>query len=132
MADADAVAAQFRALAARLPSVMREVVAAETLATQRDVKRNAARPRTQPSVAGLGPRIQTGDYNRSIGTTVKQAGRGRAEGTVGTNKPQGWRLEKGFEAPGARTLPHPHFGPAAEKVPARFRDRAINHVRRVL
>jgi hypothetical protein len=99
------------------------LVEAEThrqgLALLADVKRRAARPRTSPSVAGLGPRLQTGDYNRSIGLRVSRQG-DTVVAAVGTNAVQGLRLELGFVGPGARTLPHPHFGPAFETAAPRF------------
>lgn len=87
-----------------------------------DVKRRAARSRTHPSVAGLPPRLQTGDYNRSIGMAPARPNYGgtRHWASVGTNKEQGRRLEHGYSAPGQRTLPHPHFGPSLDKIEQPF------------
>ena len=114
MADAHVVAHDFLVLSVEAQKVGQAVVARETMMLLADVKRRAARPRTAPSVAGLGPRLQTGDYNRSIGFRITSRP-GDITGSVGTNKPQGRRLELGFTAPGAHTLPHPHFGPALER-----------------
>lgn len=83
---------------------------------QAQVKANAAgRP---------GPRIQTGDYNRSIGLTFGFEN-GSPTARVGTNRPQGMRLEKGFT--GTDSLgrsynqpPFPHFGSAVDKIGAAF------------
>lgn len=130
MADAKQVAADFAALSNVSVNTAAEIVAAETLEVQSDVKRRAARPRTAPSVAGLGPRIQTGDYNRSIGTHVERGGT-EITGSVGTDKVQGYRLEKGFDAPGQRTLPHPHFGPAMDASEKRFPTRLIDAIGRL-
>lgn len=67
-----------------------------------------------------GPRMQTGDYNRSIELrfTLVDAS---PVATVGTNEPQGRRLEDGFEDTDSlgRTYhqpPYPHFGPAVDEV----------------
>lgn len=84
-----------------------------------DVKRRAARPRTAPSVAGLGPRLQTGTYNESINVRFEHT-RGSHTASVGSNAVQARRLELGFVAPGKRTLPHPHYAPALETVGPRF------------
>lgn len=71
-----------------------------------------------------GPRIQTGDYNRSIGLIVGIDG-GSPTAHVGTNRPQGMRLERGFS--GTDSLgrnyhqpPFPHFGPAADLIAPDF------------
>lgn len=75
---------------------------------------------TGPALYGgtgeIGPRVQTGDYRRSIGLATYSAG-GQLVAEVGTNAPQGRRLEQGFI--GADSLgrvyhqrPLPHFGPA--------------------
>jgi len=83
---------------------------------QAKVKANAAgRP---------GPRIQTGDYNRSIGLIVGIEGSGPIA-RVGTNRPQGRRLEKGFVGTDSlgRTFnapPYPHFEPAVDAIGLEF------------
>ena len=66
-----------------------------------------------------GPRVITGDYRRSI---TRQSTRtlGRSAVLVGTNRPQGRRLEYGFsgtDSLGRRYSqpPYAHFGPAAEQ-----------------
>lgn len=119
--NADEVAADLARLAETSVAAVVNVVGKEVLTIEADVKKRAARPRTAPSVAGLGPRLQTGDYNRSIGSRVRQLAT-KVEGSVGTDKVQGYRLEKGFDAPGQRTLPHPHFGPALDASEDRFGD----------
>lgn len=80
------------------------------------IKRNASgRP---------GPRVITGDYRRSIHRDVRLTP-GGAEVDVGTNAPQGARLEYGFH--GTDSLgrsfdqpPRPHFRPAADSIEAAF------------
>ncbi len=76
--------------------------------------------RTKGKAAGRpGPRMVTGDYNRSIGVNFGfEAGSPTAR--VGTNRPQGRRLEKGFVGTDSlgRTYnqpPYPHFGPALDE-----------------
>lgn len=66
-----------------------------------------------------GPRAQTGDYRRSIALEVFSTTKS-SEARVGTNKPQGRRLEYGFH--GADSLGRhynqaalPHFGPAFDE-----------------
>ena len=87
---------------------------------QAAVKRRASLPRTGPP----GPRIQTGNYNRSIGLQTSSSGGGPVA-TVGTNAPQGRRLELGFT--GTDSLgrsyeqpPYPHFGPALDEIAPLF------------
>lgn len=67
-----------------------------------------------------GPRRQTGDYRRDINGETFQIAPGVWRGTVGTNSPQGRRLEQGFI--GTDSLgrfysqpPYPHFGPALDE-----------------
>lgn len=87
---------------------------------QAQVKANAAgRP---------GPRMVTGDYNRSIGLTVGRDG-GAIAARVGTTRPQGRRLEFGFHGTDSRgrtynQAPYPHFGPALDKVGPEFEKAA--------
>ena len=71
-----------------------------------------------------GPNAPTGNYRRSIHVEFGQAG-GGLEARVGTNAPQGRRLEFGFV--GTDSLgrhynqpPFPHFGPAANEVEPEF------------
>lgn len=71
-----------------------------------------------------GPNAPTGDYRRSWGSrTTNQGGQYGVE--VGTNAPQGRRLEFGFH--GVDSLgrhydqpPYPHVGPAVDAVAPRF------------
>lgn len=124
MATADQVAADLEGLAGLAVAAVIDAVTDEGNAVLADVKKRAARPRTAPSVEGLGPRLQTGDYNRSINMrTVKATGAEKVTASVGTNKIQGYRLEKGFDEPGKHTLAHPHFGPALDTAEDRFPNR---------
>ena len=71
-----------------------------------------------------GPRIQTGDYNRSIGL-ITAFDRGGSSAQVGTNRPQGMRLERGFSGTDSlgrsyHAPPFPHFGPALDQVAPAF------------
>lgn len=113
--------AEFRGDAAKLPAVMLKNVSYHGQMLQTRVKANASgRP---------GPNAPTGDYRRSIGLRVVSRG-GVVTAFVGTNKPQGRRLEYGFH--GADSLgrvynqpPYPHFGPAVDATaPGFFSDMA--------
>lgn len=73
-----------------------------------------------------GPRVVTGAYRASINLQVRGIA-GGTEASVGTNAPQGRRLELGFV--GVDSLgrqyaqsPLPHFGPAADKIGPEFAD----------
>ncbi len=73
-----------------------------------------------------GPNAPTGDYKRSINTQFSGAGL-VATATVGTNKPQGRRLEFGFVGTDAigrffDQPPYPHFGPALSYIEHPFHD----------
>lgn len=71
-----------------------------------------------------GPRVKSGDYRRSWNTTIS-AEKGSTIATVGTNKPQGRRLEFGFVG-ADRTgrvfnqPPFPHVGPAVDAIKPMF------------
>ena len=114
------VAAEMTEAAAGVDVKARAVVRHHGALLQTKVKAHASKPRTGPP----GPRIQTGDYNRSIGVEFGgNAGWSRA--SVGTNAPQGRRLEFGFI--GADALgrhynqpPYPHFEPALREVEPLF------------
>lgn len=93
-----------------------------------EVKRRANVPRTvkRPGVPGGtdGPRLLTGHYNRSIAQRFTET-RTRATAEVGTNAPQGRRLELGFHGTDAlgrsyQQRPYPHFGPALDEIGPRF------------
>ncbi len=93
------------------------VVVKFTAVLQRRVVANASgRP---------GPNAPTGDYRRSINRRVIK-GTLVSEGYVGTDKPQGRRLELGFS--GTDSLgrsydqpPYPHFGPALDETAPEFK-----------
>lgn len=104
------------------------IVAHHGLKLQARVRANAAgRP---------GPRIQTGDYNRSITLEVgRDAGSPTAR--VGTNRPQGRRLELGFRGTDSagRTYnqpPYPHFGPAIDQVGPGFEADVLEQMAQVM
>ncbi|MFJ7422736.1 HK97 gp10 family phage protein [Streptomyces uncialis] len=114
--NADQVAAAFDTRAARtLPETM-AVVQHYAMLLETRVKANASgRP---------GPNAPTGDYRRSWTHEVFTAGVA-VTAVVGTNKPQGRRLEYGFV--GADSLgrvfnqqPYPHVGPAVEEIAPQF------------
>lgn len=92
--------------------------------------------RTKARASGRpGPRVQTGDYRRSITRRVYRDGDSLI-GEVGTNKPQARRLEYGFV--GADSLgrvynqpPYPHFGPAAKETEISWRARNQSTIRRL-
>ncbi len=102
-------------LAEAVPAAVVEATTQSGLMLLGDVKKRAARDRNLPSEAGKPPRLQTGNYNRSINKRTTTSA-GRVTVTVGTNAVQGARLEYGFDAPGQRTLPHPHFRPALAEI----------------
>lgn len=67
-----------------------------------------------------GPNVVTGDYRRSIGVQFYRDPKAGFVAVVGTNKPQGPRLEFGFH--GVDSLgrsydqpPYAHFGPAFDQ-----------------
>lgn len=83
---------------------------------QANVRRRASLPRTGPP----GPRIITGNYARSLALQTGFTGGGPVA-RVGTNAPQGRRLELGFVGTDSigRTYnapPYPHFGPALDEI----------------
>jgi hypothetical protein len=72
-----------------------------------------------------GPRAQTGDYRRSINEQTRSTSAG-VTSEVGTNSPQGLRLENGFwglvDSLGRlfHQPAYPHFGPAADEMERQF------------
>lgn len=110
--NAETLGASLRLAGGSFAPIIDKVLSAAASAAQTQIRANASgRP---------GPRVQTGNYRRSW--TIH---RGR-DGTtrwyeVGTNSPQGWRLEMGFV--GVDSLgrhynqpPFPHVGPVADKL----------------
>lgn len=115
--NAVTVARELAAAAAVTHAAVRAVVRSEGTAFQTKVKANASgRP---------GPRAQTGDYRRSIGLQVRE-GVASITAEVGTNAPQGRRLEFGYwgllDSLGRmfHQPAYPHFGPAADDMEHRF------------
>lgn len=113
---AERVALDFLAASKENDALLRKVVRHHGHLLRTAVMRNASgRP---------GPNVVTGDYRRSI-TVEFYEGDGQFIATVGTNSPQGRRLEFGFH--GADSLgrlynqpPYPHFGPAMDQIAAPF------------
>lgn len=63
-----------------------------------------------------GPNAPTGEYRGEVNVVMEDE-----TAHVGTNQPQGWRLEKGFFGTDSlgRTYnqpPYPHFGPAVDEI----------------
>ena len=114
--DFDKTAGDITHLGTQISGAAHKLVVTWTAALQRQVMLYAG--------GRLGPNAPTGDYRRSITRkTVKLAG--QSIGVVGTNKPQGLRLELGFVGTDSigRTYDqpaYPHFGPAADFVGAGF------------
>lgn len=88
---------------------------------QTNIRRRASQPRTHARGPGTGgPRLITGDYVRSIALQVAVPD-GNPTATIGTNKPQGRRLELGFVGVDAANRhynqpPYEHFGPGLADV----------------
>lgn len=114
--NAAKVGAQLAAKAAAAQAAVGLVVAREGAVLQTKVRANASgRP---------GPRVQTGDYRRSINLTVRRNAR-TITAEVYSRAPQAWRLEAGFY--GVDSLgrlyhqdPLPHFQPAADSMRSEF------------
>lgn len=112
------VAMELGQAAAGINGKVSRVVRHHSMLLQNRVKANASgRP---------GPRVVTGDYRRSIDRRVDRSGPATV-GYVGTNEPQGRRLEFGFT--GVDSLgrffdqpPYPHFGPSFDDTVDGFLD----------
>lgn len=120
------VAADFASTAADAGAVATRIVRHHGRLLQTRVKARASgRP---------GPRTVTGDYRRSIGMQMRGSAEvGTVSAVVGTNKPQGRRLEFGFVgADSAGRVydqpPYPHFGPAFDETVEQFLDDLYNAV----
>lgn len=114
--NAASIGARLAARATAAQAIVQVVVARQGAVLQTKVKANASgRP---------GPRVQTGDYRRSIGLTVRRQARS-VVAEVGTNAVQGFRLELGFYGTDAlgrlyHQDPLPHFQPAADAMRGLF------------
>lgn len=115
--SAGRLATEFRATSVNAHRRVEKVVRHYTRILETRVKAHASgRP---------GPNAPTGDYRRSI-THSLSTGEGGTYGEVGTNEPQGRRLEFGFmgltDSLG-RTYhqpPYEHFGPALDSLDEEF------------
>jgi len=116
ISNARLVAAEFTIASGGLSAKVAAKVRHHTMLLQTRVRAKASgRP---------GPNAPTGDYRRSIDRRVSQQA-GQVAGWVGTNKPQGRRLEMGFSGTDSlgRTFsqpPLPHFGPAVDETQDEF------------
>lgn len=77
-----------------------------------------------------GPRMITGDYNRSIALDVVRGADGSHTARIGTSKVQGARLEFGFFGVDSRgrnyhQSAYPHFGPAFDQIAPQFVDAVV-------
>ncbi|MGM9465380.1 HK97 gp10 family phage protein [Streptomyces murinus] len=114
--NAAQIAARLNARAASSLPAVASVVQHYAMLLETAIKANASgRP---------GPNAPTGDYRRSWTYEFSTSGM-TVEAVVGTNKPQGRRLEYGFV--GADSLgriynqpPFPHVGPAVEQIRPAF------------
>lgn len=114
--NAPQVAARLNARAAAALPAVASVVQHYAMLLETAIKAHASgRP---------GPNAPTGDYRRSWTHEFSTSGM-TVEAVVGTNKPQGRRLEYGFV--GADSLgriynqpPFPHVGPAVEEIRPAF------------
>lgn len=92
------------------------------------------RTRVRANASGRpGPRVQTGDYRRSISQTNRKVA-SVAEAHVFTNSPQALRLEYGFTGVDAigrsyAQPPYPHWRPATEGIGKFMADEARSQVR---
>jgi hypothetical protein len=116
--------ADLRGLAPAVRQAVHVVVVKRTAALQRQVVANASGNPVDVGPHGFGPNAVTGDYRRSINRLTVQIG-DESIGMVGTNKPQGRRLEFGFvgEDSLGRSYDqpaYPHFGPALDDEAPRF------------
>lgn len=120
------VAARLDKSVIEVPLAVGAVVAAETILLQSRVKAHASgRP---------GPNAPTGHYRRSISRQISK-GKLSARGEVGTNAPQGRRLEFGFHGVDSlgrhyNTGPFPHFGPAMDETEGPFNEKIAAAVRK--
>ncbi|MEV0438410.1 hypothetical protein AB0I84_13970 [Streptomyces spectabilis] len=114
--NAPQIAARLNARAAAALPAVAGVVQHHAMLLETRIKANASgRP---------GPNAPTGDYRRSWAHEITSNG-ATVQAVVGTNKPQGRRLEYGFV--GADSLgriynqpPFPHVGPAVEEIRPAF------------
>jgi hypothetical protein len=120
MSSAAEVAADLVGLAAETQAKIHATVVAFGATLQTEVRRNASKPRSGPP----GPRLQTGNYVRSISRRTTKSPTGSVA-EVGSNAPQARRLELGFT--GVDSLgrhyhqpPYPHFAPALAKIEPAF------------
>lgn len=114
--NAEAVAASLAAVPFKAGARIAEVTRLHGQLLLTTVRRNASLPRSGPP----GPRLQTGDYVRSWNLRTDITA-GTVTATVGTDRPQGRRLEYGFVGPDAlgrvyHQPPYPHAGPALDEI----------------
>lgn len=118
------------------PQVAAELVAVGPRAQRKAISRNKhhamlLQTRVKAKASGRpGPRARSGNYRRTWTTVGPYLSGSDVESTVGTNAPQGRRLEHGFVGPDRlgrvyNQPPYPHLGPAvAETEPDYVADMA--------
>lgn len=109
-----------------LPGAVRNAA----LLVETRIKANASLPASGPP----GPRAITGDYRASWNTQPQEHSRDQVAYRVGTDRPQGRRLEFGFV--GADALgrvynqpPYPHVAPAVDAMGPSVRDMILKTMR---
>lgn len=123
-ADAFRIAAEFVGVGTRVSSEAVKITRHYGMLVRTAVRANASgRP---------GPRAITGRYRRSINLQMQVKG-GDVEASVGTNAPQGPRLELGFVGRDSLNRyynqpPFPHFGPAIDKYEKPYADAIASKV----
>lgn len=118
--NATQVAADLAAVGIKAGAASVGIVRTYGMLLQANVRRRASLPRTGPP----GPRIQTGNYVRSIGLQLGMSLAGPTA-TVGSNAPQARRLELGFKDTDSLGRaydqpPYPHYGPALDEIAPLF------------
>lgn len=113
----DVIVARFEAAAVGLPAAVNGVTRTFTMLTVTSVQAHASgRP---------GPNVITGDYRRSWNARFTTGAGGYLVGDAGTSKPQGPRLELGFNGVDSigrhyNQPPFPHVGPAVADIAPRY------------
>jgi len=118
--NAAQVAVDFRKAADRTNTAAADVTTQWGMLLQTSAKRHASKPRSGPP----GPRLITGNLVRTINRRTTRTAHGITV-QVGTNAPQGRRLEFGFRGTDSLSRrydqpPYPYLGPALDEVAPGF------------
>lgn len=119
--NADEVAADIRAYGVRATAGTKGAAQNAALLVETRTKANASLPASGPP----GPRAITGDYRASWNTQKTEETPDSVTFTVGTDRPQGRRLEYGFVGRDAlgrvyNQPPYPHLQPAIDATRPEF------------